>query len=455
MITIYNTKSRQVETFRPIKSGQVRMYTCGPTVYNYPHIGNYRAYITADLIKRMFLYNGLNVLHIMNLTDVDDKTIRDSQKANKDLLEFTEFYTKEFLKDIESLNIVTPTKFTKATDHISEMAEMVGKLIDKGYAYKTGDGSVYFDITSFTQYGALSHLQKESLKANASGHNSADEYEKEDIRDFALWKAYTPEDGGVFWETNLGKGRPGWHIECSAMSTKYLGNHFDVHTGGVDLIFPHHENEIAQSECSTGEAFVNYWLHNDHLLVDGKKMSKSAGNFYTLHDVVEKEFTSLALRYFILQGHYRSQINFTWEALVASQNAYKKLLGITKELKKSWFSILFGKINQKYKLQFLEKVNDDINTPEALAVVWEMIKDDKLSKGSKYKTLLDFDEVLGLGFSKIKKEEVSFQIKNLVNDRALARKQKDWARADELRAQIEALGYSVRDTSKGQEVEKI
>src|SRR3989338_4666667 len=239
------------------------------------------------------------------------------------------------------------------------------------------------------------------------------------------------------------------------MSTKYLGNHFDVHTGGVDLIFPHHENEIAQSECSTGEAFVNYWMHNDHLLVDGKKMSKSAGNFYTLKDVVAKGFSTLSFRYFILQGHYRSQINFTWEALEASQNAYKKLVGVTKELKKSWFSILFGKVSKGYKLQFLEKVNDDINTPEALAVVWEMIKDESLSKGSKYKTLLDFDEVLGLGFSKIKKEEVSFQIKNLVNDRALARKQKDWARADELRAQIEALGYSVRDTSKGQEVEKI
>src|SRR3989344_565745 len=284
-IKFYNTLTREKENFSPINKNEVLFYSCGPTVYNYPHIGNYRAYIFADTLKRVLLYNGYKVKHIMNLTDIDDKTIRDSQKEGKTLKEFTEFYTKEFFKDIKSLNILEPTKFTKATDYIDEMVNITKKLLEKDLAYKSEDGSVYFNIRKFKNYGKLSRLELENQKENASGRIKTDEYDKENAQDFALWKAWDKEDGDVFWETDLGKGRPGWHIECSAMSMKNLGEQIDLHTGGVEDIFPHHENEIAQSEGATGVKFVKYWMHNEWVLVREKKMAKTDQNFYTLKDL--------------------------------------------------------------------------------------------------------------------------------------------------------------------------
>ncbi|MBP6931102.1 MAG: cysteine--tRNA ligase, partial [Candidatus Pacebacteria bacterium] len=293
-LKLKNTLTKTEEVFEPINKDSVSLYTCGPTVYNYPHIGNYRAYIFGDILKRTLSYLGYNVKHIMNITDIDDKTIRDSIAEGKTLAEFTEFYTQEFYKDIEAIHIVRAEKYTKATDYIDEMVKMIETLIEKGFAYKGDDGSVYFDIAKDTEYGKLSHFTLSDLKENAKGRMSADEYDKENAQDFALWKAWDENDGEVFWETSLGKGRPGWHIECSAMSIAELGDHIDIHTGGVDNMFPHHENEIAQSECATGHQFVKYWMHNEHLMVDGKKMSKSAGNFYTLRDIEKLGITPMA-----------------------------------------------------------------------------------------------------------------------------------------------------------------
>ena len=311
-LIFYNTLSRKKDLFFPIDKGKVRMYTCGPTVYDYAHIGNLRAYIFADILKRVLLYSGLKVKHIMNLTDIDDKTIRDSQKEGKTLEEFTEFYSKEFFKDIKSVNMLEPTKFTKATDYIDDMVLIIEKLLEKGLAYKSEDGSIYFDIKKFKDYGKLSRLVLENQRENASGRIASDEYDKENVQDFALWKAWNKKvDGNIFWETGLGKGRPGWHIECSAMSMKTLGEQIDIHTGGVDNIFPHHENEIAQSEGVTGKQFVNYWMHNEWILVNQKKMAKSANNFYTLKNIMDRGINPIAYRFWLLMANYRTRAKRT------------------------------------------------------------------------------------------------------------------------------------------------
>ena len=286
-ILLFNTLTRRKEPFTPLEIGKVKMYTCGPTVYDYAHIGNFRAFLFEDLLKRWLLLQGFKVTHVMNLTDVDDKTIRGSQKQGLPLRQFTDFYIKAFFEDIKTLNILAADVYPRATDRIPEMVALIKTLMDKGYAYRGEDGSIYYCISKFPDYGKLSKLKTAELKAGA--RVSQDEYAKEEAQDFALWKAWTPEDGDVFWETELGKGRPGWHIECSAMSMKYLGETFDIHCGGVDNIFPHHENEIAQSEAASGKKFVNYWLHNEHLQVEGKKMSKSLGNYYTLRDLLAKQ----------------------------------------------------------------------------------------------------------------------------------------------------------------------
>jgi cysteinyl-tRNA synthetase len=341
---LYNTLTRQKEEFSPINPKEVRMYTCGPTVYNSPHIGNYRAYIFADILKRTLLYRGYAVKHIMNITDVDDKTIRDSQKEKKSLQEFTEFYTAEFLREIASLHIIAPAKFTKATEYIEEMVQIIEKLLEKKFAYQSSDGSIYFDIQKFKNYGALSHLDRSGLKENASGRVKTDEYEKENAQDFALWKAYDEKDGDVFWETRIGKGRPGWHIECSAMSMKNLGEQIDIHTGGVDNIFPHHENEKAQSEALTGKQFVRYWMHNEWVLVDQKKMAKSENNFLTLENLKEKGIDPVVYRFWLLMANYRTRVNFVWEALQASETALKRLFRLFLDLGEE-----LGNIDQKYQ----------------------------------------------------------------------------------------------------------
>lgn len=452
-LTFYNTLTRQDENFTPQNSDSqsVSLYTCGPTVYNYPHIGNYRAYLFGDILKRTLVYSGLTVRHVMNITDIDDKTIRDSQKEGKTLKEFTEFYTNEFFKDRDALGILPADIYTKATDYVTEMVEMIESLLEKGVAYKEPDGSVYFDIKKFPEYGKLAHVDLSELKDNASGRIKKDEYEKENAQDFALWKAWDETDGDVFWETSLGKGRPGWHIECSAMSTKELGNTIDIHTGGVDNIFPHHENEIAQSECATGTSpFVRYWMHCAHLMVDGKKMAKSAGNFYTLRDITSRGYNPLVFRYLTLSTHYRSPLNFTWEALDGARyglaNLHNYFRSLTEEA---------TVVSEKYEEKFLTALENDLNTSSALAIVSEVRHDMTLVAGVKKATLLDFDRVLGLGLGSLEEETVPEEVLELSRVRQEARIAKNWPLSDELREKIEALGYSVKDTEKGSSVSKI
>lgn len=448
-LNLYNSLSRSLEEFKPIDPAgtKVGLYTCGPTVYNFPHIGNYRAYLFADSLKRTLIYLGYDVNHIMNITDIDDKTIRDSQKEGKTLMEFTEFYTAEFYKDRDALNILPATTYTKATDYVSEMVAIIETLLEKGFAYKSDDGSVYFDIAKDAEYGKLSHLDLGELKSNASGRIKSDEYDKEHIQDFALWKAWDAADGDVFWETSLGKGRPGWHIECSAMSMKNLGEHFDIHTGGRDNMFPHHENEIAQSECSSGKKFVNYWLHNEWLLVDGKKMAKSAGNFYTLRDLMDKGFDPLVFRYLALQTHYRTPFNFTWDSLKAAQAG---LLGFQQ------FYMLLGDVafspsdvSESYVAEFTEAVSDDLNMPKALAVASKLRRDSELSPASKKATLLNFDAVLGLELETLDGIVFPPEVKTMIADRDAAREAKDWETSDALRASLVQSGYNVYDTADG------
>ena len=321
-LRFFNTLTRAKEDFYTVHPGEVGMYTCGPTVYDYAHIGNFRAYVFGDILHRYLIYKGYQVTYVMNLTDVDDKTIAGSQKERITLAEYTRRYKDAFFEDIRDLNIIPADIYPEATTHIKDMTDLVKTLLAKDKAYKN-EGSTYYRIESFPQYGKLSRMEMSGLKAGA--RVASDEYEKEQVADFALWKGWEQKDGPIFWETGVGKGRPGWHIECSAMSMKYLGKHFDIHTGGVDLIFPHHENEIAQSEAATDEKFVNFWLHNEHLMVEGRKMAKSFGNYYTLRDLLNKGYHPIAIRYLLLATHYRQQLNFTFDGLEAAKNALQRL----------------------------------------------------------------------------------------------------------------------------------
>lgn len=451
-LKIYNTLTREKEEFKPIKEGFVGLYTCGPTVYSYAHIGNFRAYVFSDMLKRYLAHQGYEVNHVMNITDVDDKTIHESQAEGKSLADFTNFYTESFYKDRDTLNILPATSYTKATDYINKMIEIIETLIEKGYAYKTEDGSVYFDIHKDKEYGKLSHFNLGDLKENAKGRLNNDEYEKDNAQDFALWKAWDKNDGDIFWKTSLGKGRPGWHIECSAMSISKLGESFDIHTGGVDNMFPHHENEIAQSECSTGKQFVKYWMHNEHLMVDGKKMSKSLGNFYTLRDLTNKGINPLAFRYWLYTGHYRTKVNFTIDVALGSQTALKKLFNLYKDLKGNTSP---EDLNYTYIKKFNEAMDDDLNTSVALALVWELIKDKDVSDISKKTTLLHFDKVLGLGLDNIRQDTIPEEIEVIAKDRLVARATKDWKKSDELRDKIKELGYEIKDVDSGYEITKI
>ena len=457
-LRLFNTLTKNKEEFEPLKDKSVGLYTCGPTVYNYAHIGNLRAYIFSDILKRYLIYSGYKIKHIMNLTDVDDKTIRDSQKTGKTLKDFTEFYSNEFFRDLEFLNIAPADIYPKATEHISEMISIINNLLKKGIAYKGKDGSIYFNIKKFSDYGKLANLKKDNLKEGASGRVKKDEYEKENVQDFALWKAYDKEDGDVVWDPSallgrpldIARGRPGWHIECSAMSMKYLGESFDIHTVGADLIFPHHENEIAQSESSTGHLFVKYWLHNEWLLVDGKKMAKSAGNFYTLRNIIDKGFSPLDFRYLTLQNHYRTPLNFTWISLKAAQGALNRLENIFLELGDKT-----GEINKNYRRKFMEAMDNDLETPLGLALVWNLLKEESIKPEDKKATLLDFDKVLGLGLGEIKPVAIPVEVKKLINERESVRESGDFKKSDELRNQIKDLGFEIKDTSTGVKVSKL
>lgn len=448
MLYIYNTLSKEVEKFNPITEGYIGMYSCGPTVYNLPHVGNYRAFLFNDILKRSLLFLGYEVNHIMNITDVDDKTIRDSQKAGKTLKDFTEFYTKEFNIELELLNILPADKQVLATDHIEEMIQMIESLKEKGFAYTGDDSSTYFDISKYNEYGKLSGVDK--IEKNQTLSRIADdEYSKDNPQDFALWKSWEPEDGENFWQGSLGKGRPGWHIECSAMSTKYLGSHFDIHTGGIDLTFPHHENEIAQSVCAHNTPFVNYWLHNEHILVDGAKMSKSLGNQFVLQDIINKGYDPLDYRYFILSAHYRSKVNLTWESLDAARNARQKLARFVRDIE------VEGEIHETYVQKFTEGIEDDLNTPKSLAAIWELVKDSKISPEDKKATILYFDGVLGLDLESVgETDELPQEIINIISARDSARLAKDFTKSDTLRAELEGLGYEVSDSPQGTQVKK-
>ncbi|MBN1244528.1 cysteine--tRNA ligase [Candidatus Bathyarchaeota archaeon] len=459
-ISFFNTLTRRKEKFTPIEKGKVQMYTCGPTVYDYAHIGNFRAFLFEDLLKRWLEYRGYTVTHVMNLTDVDDKTIRGSQKQQIPLQQYTEHYAKAFFEDSKALNIKPANHYPKATSHIPEMVALIKKLIKNGYAYKGQDGSIYYAISKFKNYGKLSHIKVAELKAGA--RVKTDEYTKEEAQDFALWKAWTPEDGDVFWETELGKGRPGWHIECTAMSMKYLGETFDIHCGGIDNMFPHHENEIAQSEAATGRKFVNYWLHNEHLLVEGRKMAKKLGNFYTLRDLLGKGYDPIAIRYLLLSSHYRAQFNFTFEALDAAGAAVERLRNFVRRLQDAPGKGSGGKVAELLRgvqLGFGEAADDDLNVSVALAVLFDFVREVNVlldagvvsrSEADEVGALMNrFDGVLGVVGKVEETETLPKEAEELIEKREAARKAKDWATADALRVRLSELGVVVEDTAQG------
>ncbi|MBI3052430.1 cysteine--tRNA ligase [Candidatus Woesearchaeota archaeon] len=460
MLEFFNTLTRKKEEFHSIRKGHVTLYTCGPTVYNYAHIGNFRAYVFGDLLKRYLKYKGYSVRHAMNLTDVDDKTIKGAVAEGVSLKEFTERYSKFFFEDVKTLNIQPADVYPKATGHIPEMVGIIKKLLANGVAYQTSDG-IYFAIKKFDGYGRLALLEKTQLIEGA--RVSRDEYDKESVQDFALWKFWDKEDGDVFWETEIGKGRPGWHIECSAMSTKYLGQPFDMHTGGVDLIFPHHENEISQSEGAEGRKFVNFWLHCAHLVVDRKKMSKSLGNFYTLRDVLQRGSSPMAIRYLLLSTHYRQQLNFTFDEVKAAERTVDSLVDFIRRLREVSGSAAsadreaVAKLGAKALEGFEQALDDDLEISPALAAVHEYAHDvnrllaagrlDKESAAHVIGVMEKFDSVLGvMGYVE---EEIPTDVKALIDKREAARKAGDWREADRIREVLRQQGVILEDAKEG------
>jgi cysteinyl-tRNA synthetase len=461
-VFLFNTLTRKKEEFRPLQPSSVGMYTCGPTVYNYAHIGNFRAYVAQDLLKRHLKYRGYSVNHVMNLTDVEDKIIRTCRETGQSREALTAVYIKGFFEDLHTLGIEPPQHSPAATDHIGEMVDIIQKLTAKGHTYEA-KGSIYFRLASFPEYGKLSHFNMEELQSGASGRVDTDEYSSEDARDFALWKAYEEEDGDIFWDTPLGKGRPGWHIECSAMSMKYLGETFDIHCGGEDLIFPHHENEIAQSECATGKQFVRYWVHNAYLNVEGRKMSKSLGNFYTLRDLLEKGYNPMAIRYVLLATHYRTPNNFSFDAVEAAQQSLNRIRDFRLRLQDvaAEGPGLDDEIAATEKA-FGEALDDDLNISGALGIVFDFIRDtnkrmDQQQLGvdgaKKAQALMDrLDAVTGL-FA-MPKVETPAEILDLVKERQQARRDRNFKRADEIRKQLADEGWVIEDTSDGPRVKR-
>ncbi|OGD86044.1 cysteine--tRNA ligase [Candidatus Curtissbacteria bacterium RBG_16_39_7] len=433
---LYNFSSRKIEKFKLI-SKTVGLYTCGPTVYDFVHIGNLRTYIFEDILRRVLEVNGYKVKHVENITDVDDKIIKGMREKGIGISEFTKPYEEHFFEDLEKLNIKKARFYPKATQHIKEMTNLIGRLMEKGLAYKTEDG-IYFDISKFPNYGKLSNLEKRELRQGA--RVEADEYEKENPADFALWKFKKPDE--PYWPSTWGDGRPGWHIECSAMAMKYLGETIDIHCGAVDLLFPHHENEIAQSDGATGKKFVNYWLEGEHLLLSGQKMAKSLGNIVTLEILESKGFDPLAFRYLILTAHYRTKLNFTWDSLKSATNALNNLKFEVANMKGE------GRIDQALTKKFVESVNDDLDVPQALAILWETVRSD-LDGGIKRETILKFDQVLGLGLDEIKTAELPKGARELIAKREKFRAKGNFEEADKIRNQLKEVGVEIEDAEKG------
>lgn len=461
---LYDTLQRSVKPLALQREVPYRFYCCGPTVYGPAHIGNFRTFVIQDLLRRTIESLGYLTQHVRNLTDVDDKTIRQSMKEGVTLQSFTTQWTNRFHRDCQALHLLQPHVEPGAVAHIPEQIELIQILIDKGHAYRTEDGSVYYDVSSFPSYGKLSHLEEREIKTEQTDRELSDEYQRDSAADFALWKAAKPEDGANRWESPWGPGRPGWHIECSAMSMKYLGEHFDLHSGGVDLIFPHHENEIAQSEAATGKKFVDHWFHVTHLLVNGTKMSKSLGNLYTLDEIESKGYTAEELRYALLLGHYRQPLNFTFESLQAGRSALKRLrklkdqLGVGTDVQRSLES--FGRFGH-----FIKALLNDLNTPEALGQLFiavdsleKELRNNSLSEDQKRLEACALQQVLhtlGLQLLEAAPQEVPTEIIVLADQRLQARLAKDWKRADELRNEITQAGWNLLDKGSTYELQKI
>ena len=462
-LQFFNTLTRRKEDFVPLNPPHVGMYTCGPTVYNFAHIGNFRAFVFQDLLRRYLEYKGFDVKHVMNVTDVEDKIIRTVRESGKSLREVTDFYTQEFFRDLDALNIKRAHVTPRATETIPDMIKLIESLVAKKNAYVADDGSVYFSIKSFKDYGKLAHLDFEKLQFGA--RVTHDEYDKEHVADFALWKAWDEKDGEVKWPSPWGEGRPGWHIECSVMSMKNLGETFDIHCGGEDLIFPHHEDEIAQSEAATGKPFVRYWLHNAYLLVEGKKMSKSLGNFFTLRDLTAKGWTGREVRYALISAHYREQLNFTMDGLQAARSALQRIDEFLLKLQEVEMAADGKKAPEKLVFApFMETaLDDDLNISGALGNLFDSIR---LTNTQIARNLLSSEEARGilaiwqhidqvLGFGMPAKSDVPAEVQSLVDERQAARKAKNFRRSDEIRNQLAKLGWTVEDTAKGPRAKRV
>jgi len=487
-LELFNTLTGKVEEFHPLEDNLVRMYACGPTVYDYGHIGNFRTFIVVDTLRRFLKQSGYRLKHVMNITDVDDKIIRNAARDGVSVQEYTKKYRQAFLEDADALNIEHPEMLVNATDHINEMARFIAKLVEKGYAYRTDDGSYYFRIAKFPEYGKLS--KKDFAGMTDGARVDVDEYDKDNARDFALWKA--PKPGEAFWETEIGPGRPGWHIECSTMSMKYLGDTFDIHLGGEDLIFPHHENEIAQSEAESGKKFVNVWVHSRFLLVEGEKMAKSAGNFFTVRDLILMGHKPSSVRFLLMSVPYRKQLNFTFDGLTQAANSVERLRNFKLRLESSQFADgnndKVTAIAEKTSAEMTAALNDDLNTARALGAIFDMVRDvnaaadaGDVRKGdipALLKTLGQFDEIFAVlkddDAAKVratvdwaKKEGLAEKIspataelakaatlsdeevEHLVAEHSQARKARDFARSDAIRAQLADNGIILENTKDG------
>ncbi len=459
-LQFFNSLKREKEIFQPIEKGKVGLYTCGPTVYDYAHIGNFRTFMFEDLLKRWLLHLRYDVKHVMNITDVDDKTIKKAKQMKVSLSRITDKYTQYFMEDLTWLKMIPADIYPTATESIPKMISMIERLLEKGFAYREDDGSVYFNISSFPNYGKLTQI---NISAQRTGDRvMEDEYDKDAPQDFALWKGWKEEDGEVVWDAPWGRGRPGWHIECSAMSSESLGDHFDIHCGGVDNMFPHHENEIAQSQCATDQPFVNFWLHSEFLMVDGGKMSKSLGNFYRISALKELGFTAENIRYQLLAGHYRSKITFSIDKKHEGDKVVQRLSDFYNRLQKmNANESSTGSLPEAYS-KFRDRMNDDLDSPQALAVFFDWMKtvNGKIDKnlitdsdlGEAWEFLVAFDSVFG--FIRNQDFEIPDKINLLLNKRQKARDEENWNESDLIREHLKEKGWIIDDTPDGQYLKK-
>lgn len=469
-LQFYNTETRQKEPFQPLVPGQVKMYTCGPTIYNYAHIGNFRTFVVEDLIRRTLKFFGFQVNQVMNITDVDDKTIRLAAEKKLPLVEATRPFMNAFFVDIQTLGIERVENYPLATDYIPQMIDFIQHLLEKGVAYRSKDQSIYFSIDKFPRYGCLCHLKMGELKPGAGESISTDEYDKDNVADFVLWKAYEPcRDGEVYWESPFGAGRPGWHLECSTMAMTLLGDSIDLHMGAVDNIFPHHENEIAQSEAYSGKLFVKHWIHVEHLLANNRKMSKSLGNFFTLRDLIDKGFKGLEIRYMLMHTHYRTQLNFTLEGLEGAKTSLQRLNDFAKrcfeQADPAAPSSSKGRQCLEHAMKaFSEAMANDLNISVALSVLFDMMHEINALHDAKGLTpgdaaqvinvLRQFNRILGVMTLDFEEEELPLELQNLLKKREEARKTKDFATADACRKEIDSRGYRIEDTPQGPRLKK-